>query len=417
MESDATSDASPFHQLSAIRARLPTVTAPPDFDQIEKRLQEKGANPRKIGFRVDIPELNQKRTAKSSFLQVRASDGGTLLGLRIYSPGAAAIRLGLLIEHIPAEVSVVFVAADAHAAPAVTAEEITGLIDLNRAAGDDSDEGRTYWSPVVEGEEAVILFHLRKGIDPSELRFSIPRISHILEDPLSSKAAGFCNHDPYGTATYGRFALAYEAGLKEWLNCGPAESRFCDVLPDYWAWPHIQAIADAGITSGCGPTSYCPEDPVTRAQMAVFLLRGIYGGGYRAPAATGGVFTDVPRTYWAAPWIELFAAEGITSGCGGGNYCPDNNVTRAQMAVFLLRSKHGSTYKPPAAAGNLFNDVPSTFWASSWIEQLAAEGITGGCSGGNYCPHESATRAQMAVFIQKTFDLPLPQRPYRLSTR
>jgi len=71
--------------------------------------------------------------------------------------------------------------------------------------------------------------------------------------------------------------------------------------------------------------------------MAVFLLRAKHGSGYSPPAATG-VFSDVPLSYWAVHWIEQLAAEGITAGCGGGNYCPENQVTRDQMAVFLVRT-------------------------------------------------------------------------------
>jgi hypothetical protein len=145
---------------------------------------------------------------------------------------------------------------------------------------------------------------------------------------------------------------------------------------------------------------------VTRAQMAVFLLKGVHGSGYTPPAVGSSTgFADVPVTYWAAAWIKQLAVEGITGGCGGGNYCPEGNVTRAQMAVFLLKAKHGSAYVPPAATG-LFADVPIGYWARNWIEQLAVEGITAGCGGGNYCPESNVTRAQMAVFLVKTFNLP-----------
>jgi len=77
------------------------------------------------------------------------------------------------------------------------------------------------------------------------------------------------------------------------------------------------------------------------------------------------------------------------------------------MAVFLLKSKYGSSYSPPAVGASTgFDDVPTTHWAAPWIKQLAAEGITGGCGGGNYCPNNPVTRAQMAVFLVKTFNLP-----------
>jgi hypothetical protein len=77
------------------------------------------------------------------------------------------------------------------------------------------------------------------------------------------------------------------------------------------------------------------------------------------------------------------------------------------MAVFLLKAKHGTTYTPPSVGGGTgFTDVPATHWAAAWIQQLAAEGITGGCGTGTYCPEASVTRAQMAVFLVRTFNLP-----------
>ena len=142
--------------------------------------------------------------------------------------------------------------------------------------------------------------------------------------------------------------------------------------------------------------------------MAVFLLKGMHGSSYAPPAVGASTgFTDVATDYWAAAWIKQLAAEGITGGCGTGVYCPDATVTRAQMAIFLLRAKYGLSYSPPAAIGG-FTDVPVGYWADKWIEQLAVEGITGGCGAGIYCPDSSVTRAQMAVFLQRTFNLPLP---------
>jgi hypothetical protein len=185
------------------------------------------------------------------------------------------------------------------------------------------------------------------------------------------------------------------------------QTIFADVPSTYWAWNYIERLYNAGITGGCGsaPLIYCPENTVTRSQMAIFLLRGEHGPVYIPPNASGTVFTDVPAFYWAANWIEQLASEGITGGCGAGAYCPEAAVTRAQMAIFLLRAKHGSTYTPPPATG-VFTDVPVSYWAATWIEQLATEGITSGCGSGVYCPDQSVTRAQMAVFLVKTFNLP-----------
>jgi hypothetical protein len=178
-----------------------------------------------------------------------------------------------------------------------------------------------------------------------------------------------------------------------------------------WMEAWIKAFYYAGVTTGCGinPLIYCPENNVTRAEMAVFLLRAMHGGGYVPPAPTHD-FADVPVTgkEWMEPWIEQFYAEGITTGCGGGNYCPENNVTRAEMAVFVLRALHGGSYAPPAASG-VFDDlpVPGKEWMEPWIIQFYNEGMTTGCGIDplRYCPENSATRAEMAVFIGRAYDL------------
>ena len=183
-------------------------------------------------------------------------------------------------------------------------------------------------------------------------------------------------------------------------------STFNDVPSNYWAWQYIERLYNASITGGCSsnPLSYCPESSVTRAQMAVFIEKGTHYPATFSPSDAASTFTDTVG-HWAEDWIEALKSDGITSGCGTGVYCPENPVTRAQMAVFLLKAKHGAAYTPPAATG-IFTDVPIGYWADKWIEQLAAEGITNGCAAGLYCPDNPVTRAQMAVFLVKAFGLP-----------
>lgn len=193
------------------------------------------------------------------------------------------------------------------------------------------------------------------------------------------------------------------------FNSCEAEPRFVDVPPGSFAEEEIYKVFDAGITKGCAanPLRYCPQDSVTRAQMAIFLGRAINGSSFTPPPATG-IFADVPTTSFAADWIEQFFNDGITGGCATKplRYCPSNPVTRAQMAVFLLRSKFGSNYTPPPATG-IFADVPVGSFAADWIEDLSNRGITSGCLSNplRYCPNSTVTRAQMAIFIVRTFNL------------
>jgi ELWxxDGT repeat protein len=180
---------------------------------------------------------------------------------------------------------------------------------------------------------------------------------------------------------------------------------FADVPPNYWAWRFIESLAAHGVTGGCGGGDFCPGAFVNRAQMAIFVLAA--RDGAPPPPATGTRFNDVPAGYWAGPWIEELAREGVVSGCSATPplYCPDNLLTRAEMAVLLTVARHEN---PPPATGTRFTDVPAGYWAARFIEQLAADGVTSGCGGGNYCPDLAVTRGEMAVFLATAFHLPLP---------
>jgi uncharacterized repeat protein (TIGR01451 family) len=182
---------------------------------------------------------------------------------------------------------------------------------------------------------------------------------------------------------------------------------FLDAPPPYLFHDFVDTIARNGITAGCGTGLYCPDAPNTRAQMAVFLLKSKYGSDHVPPPATGTIFLDVPATNPFAPWIEELYGLQVTGGCGSGNYCPGAAVTRAQMAVFLLKTLYESTYVPPPATGTMFDDVPLGAFAAAWIEDLANRAITGGCQASPplYCPDQPNTRGQMAVFLTKTFAL------------
>ncbi|HKD19691.1 MAG TPA: IPT/TIG domain-containing protein [Thermoanaerobaculia bacterium] len=167
--------------------------------------------------------------------------------------------------------------------------------------------------------------------------------------------------------------------------------------------PGVEAVFRNGITAGCGAGNYCRNDAVRRDQMAVFLLKSEHGSSYAPPSCTG-VFTDVPCPGPFTDWIEQLSSEGITGGCGDGIYCPSAAVNRAQMAVFLLKTKHGVGYAPPPCAA-IFSDVPCPSGFADWVEELYAEGVTGGCYASplSYCPNNASTRGQMAVFLSKAF--------------
>ena len=181
---------------------------------------------------------------------------------------------------------------------------------------------------------------------------------------------------------------------------------FLDVPPVHQFYLYVTKLVSNAITVGVGGGLYGVEQATLRQQMAVFLLKAKNGLCY-VPPPCSGTFDDVPCPSTFANWIEALADQGITGGCGGNNYCPQNPVRRDQMAVFLLKTKYGSSHTPPACTG-VYDDVPCGGPFAPWIEELAAEQITGGCSVSPplYCPTDNNTRGQMAVFIVKTFNLP-----------
>jgi len=190
-------------------------------------------------------------------------------------------------------------------------------------------------------------------------------------------------------------------GTKTWtVHVGRS---FDDVPLDHWAYRHIESIFHEGVTLGCAPASYCPGLQLTRAEMAALLLRAEHGPAWAPPAPTGTVFEDVLVGHWASGYIEALAAEGITNGCAPGLYCPNQPVLRSEMAAFLLRTTHGPGWTPPPPTGAVFTDVPVGHWASAWIEALAAEGITQGCDVDRYCPDAPVSRAEMAAFLTRAF--------------
>jgi len=178
---------------------------------------------------------------------------------------------------------------------------------------------------------------------------------------------------------------------------------FADVPPAYWAYQPIQQFARRGITTGCDTAVYCPERGVTRAEMAVFLDRTL---GFPNPAMPASPrFGDVPPAYWAYAFIDQFATLGITTGCGGTEFCPDRGVTRSEMAAFLIRALKQPQVTPAAPT---FADVPTTHPQFGYVEALVKAGVTTGCGDDDqghrlYCPDRGVTRAEMAVFITRAF--------------
>jgi hypothetical protein len=180
--------------------------------------------------------------------------------------------------------------------------------------------------------------------------------------------------------------------------------------------PFIDLLRQTGITSGCAPTGYCPDNTITQGEMAVFVVRSVMGGDNFTFTANP-YFNDVPVTNQFFKWIQKEQDLGITLTCGIPTlFCPTSPVTRSQMAVLIIRARYGLANPPNVPTTALFTDVPASSTFFPFVQKMAQVGITVGCAANMYCGDNQVTRGQMAVFIMKgMFNLLLPGAPTVLS--
>jgi hypothetical protein len=175
-----------------------------------------------------------------------------------------------------------------------------------------------------------------------------------------------------------------------WISLGEEpESPFTDVPPSHKFYEDIIYIFDAGITTGCTATTFCPQTTVTRGMMATFLSRAL-----DLPAASDDHFTDDDGTAHEDNINRLFEA-GITTGCGPTTFCPKTAVNRGMMATFLTRA-----FELDPAAEDHFTDDENVVHEPN-INSLFEAGITTGCGPTTFCPKNVVNRPQMAAFLHR----------------
>jgi WD40 repeat protein len=223
--------------------------------------------------------------------------------------------------------------------------------------------------------------------------------------------------------------------VKVWtLHIGES---FTDVPKTHVFYPYVEKLLHNGVTTGCGPSAYCPDDAVFRLQMAIFIARAQAGGDGNVPASgtaqgspydcsQGGtsLFSDVEPTNPFCRHVHYIYGTGVTTGCEPGKYCPEPDVTRAQMAMFIARAMAGSdaavpqAYGPDPATGrsyscnpgspNLhFTDVTTGDIFCRHTHYLWAKDVISGFPDNSYQPAAEVTRGAMAKFLANGFNLRL----------
>ena len=241
-------------------------------------------------------------------------------------------------------------------------------------------------------------------------------VQRVLTQPTTSYGEIFAQGDGYSPSTLTAASHPDFPALEYWVQRTVIENlHFGD--PDYWYafagdpsrtpggssgpftdiygstfYEDILWLYESGITGGCGDGRFCPNQAVTREQMASFLVRAL-----GLPPAQSDHFADDGASMHEAAINALYES-GITGGCGADAYCPTQAVSRDEMASFLRRA-----FDLPASGVDAFWDDDGSMHEAD-INAVAAASIAGGCAEGRYCPESPVTRGQMAAFLRRALD-------------
>jgi hypothetical protein len=177
------------------------------------------------------------------------------------------------------------------------------------------------------------------------------------------------------------------------VNFTVSTSRFSDVPRDFWAYPYIEYLATHGIISGYADNTFRPNNNITRGQVAKMITLAKGWTPLNPPTPT---FIDVPPAHPFYSFIETVAAHGVVSGYADGTFRPGNNITRGQISKMITLGEGWTLVAPPQPT---FSDVPPAHPFYQYIETVAAHGVVSGYADGTFRPNANATRAQLSKML------------------
>jgi hypothetical protein len=192
--------------------------------------------------------------------------------------------------------------------------------------------------------------------------------------------------------------------------------QFADVPSDATFFDAANLMFESGVTTGCVQSTdpatrqFCPDDNVTRDEMAAFIVRAVTGTVTPAIYNPTPYFQDVPPSEQFFPHIQKLMDLGITTGCSQSPalFCPTDTIPRWEMAMFMVRARlmlHGASFS--TATTPYFADVPTNVEGNGmpfpFIQRSYEEHVTNGCASNplSYCPDDLVTRGEMASFIMR----------------
>lgn len=178
-------------------------------------------------------------------------------------------------------------------------------------------------------------------------------------------------------------------------------ARFVDVYGNVHHHA-IECIAEHGIGNGTSPTRYTPARPVTRGQLASFVVRLMERSGAALPQAPDQGYADIAGSAHAAAINRLLAA-GLVEGTSQTTFAPDSSVSRAQTAAMLVASYERAAGEGLAGSRDWFADDGGSPHEDA-INKAAQAGFVSGLSAARYGPNELIRRDQVASFLARTLD-------------
>ena len=172
-------------------------------------------------------------------------------------------------------------------------------------------------------------------------------------------------------------------------------SPFADVAIDAYYYEAVKWAAENGITGGVGNSLFAPNQPCTRGQIVTFLWRAA-----GSPVVNYAMnMTDVAEDAYYGEAVRWALSEGITTGTGESSFSPDATCTRAQAVTFLARALNAN-----ASGKAEFGDVPTDSYFAEAVAWAAANGITTGVGGGKFAPADGCTRGQIVTFLYRAYN-------------
>ncbi|HKZ53907.1 MAG TPA: PKD domain-containing protein [Anaerolineales bacterium] len=268
------------------------------------------------------------------------------------------------------------------------------------------------WGDYRNGSIDAYLYDLASKTE----RPLLPTIVHEYVATVDSGRAVVGSTDFSGLTTFFTFELA---------SAQPSQPKpvFGDVPFEHWANRYIEALYRNRLVAGCSanPLQYCPEERLTRAAAAVFVVRGVRGADLLPPEPNPAElhFADLEAGAWYLKWVQQLWLDGYTAGCGQDplgrdRFCPSQPHTRAEATVLFLRMLNGAGYQPPEGGQLPYRDVNSGVWYHKWVAAAYAAGLVQDCEDGanrgddRFRPEEAISRAEAACMMAKAKSLPLP---------